>query len=97
MSPTLTSYFNIRIENSVSIAPYQDSSVTCVFYNIFAYLVGIILVLAGAALAVVILVVLVAGICCGGFCAICKNENESDEEKNDVEETELNESTKMMG
>ena len=55
------------------------------------------MVLAGAALAVFILVVLVAGICCGGFCAICKNENESDEEKNDGEETELNDSTKMMG
>ena len=67
----------------ISIAPYQDSSAACVFYNICIYLVLVVLVLAAVGLAVVILLFLV-GLCFGGICAICgKDNDENDEEKLD--------------
>merc|ERR1712227_793968 len=49
----LSSSKNITDDDTcLSIAPYQDSSTACVFYNIFAYLILVILVLAAVALAV---------------------------------------------
>ena len=48
--------FNVTFRNPIiSIAPYQDSSIACVLYNLFVYLALVILVLAAVAITVLIL------------------------------------------